>query len=171
MRDQFKELRQLLVPKTERILLLPACSSSACANGIFNYVGSYSSSAWFRWNALQAAKASGKQGDYAKVTKDVIYIDTLDAIASQLGDQKKWSYTYGNDTMIHWGAYIPNSSGSDPGMSWVPNILNHLNDDDWQGNEKDQIIWMLKSYDEKGNLTSVAVVYTINQATYWGSVR
>jgi hypothetical protein len=143
---------------------LPACSSSKCYSGIFNYIGKYIQSGWLRYGSYRSGDYSGGRADPPMKAYQDAGI-SRQSVAARLATRNR--VEYGNNTPYHWGVYKP-GEGSDPALWWIPEMLAYFNnhDYDWFGNERWQIVYM------NGNPTDgLAIVYTVNQAAFWGALE
>jgi RHS repeat-associated protein len=148
---------------TGNVAFSPYCSSSNCSNGIFNFIGDYSESAWARYSTYLAKDYSATKADPSGWGAGATRQDTV----ATLTNGTAWRGTFNNNTPIHWGTYKSNPKESDPALWWVPNMQAYFNNHDYDqiGNGAYQIVYM------NGNMNNaLTVVYTINQAATWGGL-
>jgi len=146
-----------------RIDLTPKCPASICINGIFNYLGGYSESAWGRYENYLA-------GDYGALLQDPTNVNPENVAPLVNSGGLKLSNVnrviYNNNTPMHYGFWSPDPAKSAPNAWWVPNMIKYFwnHPDNQIGTGAYQIVY--RRDNENG---SISIVFTINQAATWGS--
>jgi hypothetical protein len=145
--------------------VVAACPTSHCFNGLFNYLGEYSQSAWGRFKNY-------RDGDYSALLQNPTNFSSNETaqLVSSAGLKLaiKNRVVYDNNTPMHFGFWSPNKDESAPGAWWVPNMMRYFGKqpDDYNqlGTGAYEIVY--KRHNENG---TISVVFTINQAETWKS--